>query len=171
MRKKPKAYSKNHSKTTDDFLFHKKYKVSIWASKTPYEDIPDEYFEETYSKNKARAQNSWSKNFKIRYFNPESLETNGSQQGLLDIKQVAGQCSYSTSFIDNLMSKAIKKNITEVSWLILIYEFEYSAKISGVESDEYVTLLGAFNYDDDADNLFELENQESESQELNPENP
>ena len=149
------------SKINKTFLFNKKYKVSIWASTSPYEDIPDEYFQETYSKNKTRAQNSWTKNFKIRYFNPVTLETNGSQKGLLDIKQVAGQCSYSTSFIDNLMSKAVKKNITKVSWLILLYEFEYSAKISGVESDEYVTLLGAFNYDDDADNLFELESKET----------
>jgi len=139
------------------YLFNKKYKVSVWASTHPYEDIPDEYFEETFSKNNTRAQSSWSKNFKIRYFNPEALETNGTQKGFLDIKQVAGQCSYSTSFIENLMSKAKKKNFTKVSWLILLYEFEYSAKKSGVESDEYVTLLGAFNYDDDADNVYELE--------------
>ena len=152
----------------DSFLFNKKHKVSIWASTHPYEDIPDEYFEETFSKKKSRAQNTWSKNFKIRYFNPESLETNGSTEGLLDIKQVAGECSYSTSFIDNLMSKAKSKELTKVSWLILLYEFEYSAKTSGVESDEFVTLLGAFNYDDDADNLFELESHDSELDESEP---
>ncbi len=148
---------KKNNKATDSFLFNKKHKVSIWASTHPYSDIPDEYFEETFSKNNTRAQNTWSSNFKIRYFNPGTLETNGSQSGLLSIKQVAGECSYSTSFIDNLLSKAKKKNLMEVSWLILLYEFEYSSKTSGVESDEYVTLLGAFNYDDDADNLIELE--------------
>jgi hypothetical protein len=152
---------KVQKKQNETFLFNKKGKVSIWASKHTYKDIPDDYFEETFSKNNTRAQNTWSKNFKIRYFNPESLETNGTNKGLSDIKQIAGQCSYSTSFIDNLMGKARNKNLTEVSWLILLYEFEYSAKTSAVESDKYVTLLGAFNYDDGANNLFELESDET----------
>jgi hypothetical protein len=29
--------------------------------------------------------------------------------------------------------------------------------LSGVESDEYLTFLGAFDYNDDADNVIEIE--------------
>ena len=147
---KPAKIEKGH-------LFSKKNKVSIWASKHPYAEIPEEYFEEHFSKNNTRASNTWSSNFKMRYFRPEDMETNGSQEGTINLKQAAGECSFSCSYIDALMSKAKKKNLLEISWLILLFEYEYSAKTSGVESDEYVTLLGAFNYDDDADSLFEIE--------------
>ncbi len=138
-------------------LFSKKNKVSVWVSKHPYADIPDDYFEEHFSKNNTRASNTWSSNFKMRYFRPEDMETNGSQNGTINIKQAAGECSFSCSYIDALMSKAKKKEMLEITWLILLFEYEYSAKISGVESDKYVTLLGAFNYDDDAENLYEVE--------------
>jgi hypothetical protein len=50
-----------------------------------------------------------------------------------------------------------KKYILEITWLVLLFEYEYSAKVSGMESDEYLTLLGAFNYDDDADSLYDIE--------------
>lgn len=144
-------------KTEKGHLFAKKNKVSIWASKHPYAEIPEEYFEEHFSKNNTRASNTWSSNFKMRYFRPEDMETNGSQDGTINIKQAAGECSFSCSYIDVLMSKAKKKGLLEITWLILLFEYEYSAKASGVESDEYVTLLGAFNYDDDADSLYEME--------------
>ena len=55
------------------------------------------------------------------------------------------------------MSKAKKKNLLQVSWIILLFEYEYSSKTTGVEADDYLTLLGAFNYDDDADSLIEIE--------------
>ena len=147
---KPAKIEKGH-------LFAKKHKVSIWASTHPYADIPEEYFAEHFSKNNTRASNSWSSNFRMRYFRPEDMETNGSQDGTINIKQAAGECSFSCSYIDALMSKAKKKDLLEITWLILLFEYEYSAKVSGVENDEYVTLLGAFNYDDDADSLYEPE--------------
>ncbi len=147
---KPVKIEKGH-------LFAKKNKVSIWASKHPYAEIPDDYFEEHFSKNNTRASNIWSSHFKMRYFRPEDMETNGSQEGTISIKQAAGECSFSCSYLDALMSKAKKKDMLNITWLVLLFEYEYSAKISGVESDEYLTLLGAFNYDDDADSLYEIE--------------
>jgi len=33
----------------DLYDFSKKTKVSVWISKYPYEDIPDQYFEESFS--------------------------------------------------------------------------------------------------------------------------
>ena len=149
--------SKASTNNDKGYLFAKKNKVSIWASKHPYEDIPDDYFEESFSKNNTRARNTWSDNFKMRYFRPEEMETNGAVDGTRPIREVAGECSFSTSYIDTLMSKAKKKDMLEITWLVLLFDYEYSAKTSGVESDEYLTLLGAFSYDDDAENLVELE--------------
>lgn len=137
--------------------FSKKGKVSVWASQHPYKDVPDEYFEETFSRNNTRATNTWSGNFNLKFFNPENIETNGSQDGTVEIKKASGECSYSTSYAEVLMSKARKKRLEEVTWIIMLFEYEYSPKISGVEKDQYMTFLGAFDYDDGADNLYEIE--------------
>ncbi|TQV89375.1 immunity 22 family protein [Aliikangiella coralliicola] len=144
-------------KTEQGFDFTKKNKVSAWVSQHPYQDIPDSYFEESFSKNNTRATNTWSDNFNIRYFRPEYMETNGAHTGTINIKKAAGECSFSASFIEVLMSKARKKKLEEITWIILLFEHEYSAKLSGVEKDEYVTFLGAFDYDDDADSLYEID--------------
>jgi len=170
MKNKDKAIMKNITNKSDTHLFGKKNKVSVWASQHPYAEIPEEYFEENFSRAQTRAKNTWSDNFKMRYFRPEDMETNGSQEGVINIKQAIGECSFSTSFIDNLMSKAKKKNMLEVTWVVVLFEYEYSAKTSGVESDDYLTLLGAFNYDDDADSVIEVEFDDEDEDELDDEN-
>lgn len=144
-------------KTQKGFDFSKKNKVSVWVSTQPYADIPDEYFDERFSKNNTRANNQWSDNYALRYFYPEFMETNGDQQGLVSIEKAAGECSFSRSFIEVLMSKARKKKLEQISWIILLFEYEYSAKLSGVDKDEHTEFLGAFDYDDDADSLYEIE--------------
>ena len=137
MKTKNKATDKGH-------LFQKKNKVSIWVSTHPYADIPDDYFEETFTKNNTRASNQWSKNFKMRYFLPEYLETNGAMQGTIKIRDAVSACSYSESYIENLMSKAKKKDLMDVTWVVLLYEYEYSSKVSNIYNDEYLKMLGAF---------------------------
>jgi len=150
---------KKNVKIEKGFLFSKKNKVSVWASTHPYADIPEAYFEEKFSKNNTRATNTWSNNFKMRYFSPSKMETNGAHEGTINIKQAVGECSFSSSFIEVLMSKAKKKKLNEITWIILLFEYEYSAKISGIESDEYVTLVGAFDYDNDAQSLIEVDDE------------
>jgi len=135
--------------------FAKKNKVSVWASQHPYADIPDAYFEERFSRNNTRASNQWSDNFRMNYFLPDNMETNGTMEGLVSIRQVAGECSFSEAYIDVLMSKARKKKLEEVSWIVLLFECEYSLKQTGVGKDEYLTFLGAFDYDEMAESLFE----------------
>lgn len=152
----------SNSKPEKGHLFSKKNKVSVWASTHPYADIPEEYFEESFSKKNTRATNTWSNNFKIRYFTPSNMETNGAHEGTISIKQAIGECSFSSSFIEVLMSKARKKQLEEVTWVVVLFEYEYSPKVSGVEKDEYLTLVGAFDYDDDAESLYEIEGEEDE---------
>ena len=125
----------------------------MWASQHPYADIPDDYFEERFFKNNTRAKNTWSDNYRLNYFEPQMMETNGAHTGTIDIQTAAGECSCSSSFMVNLLSKAKKNNMQQVSWIILLFEHEYSAKQSGVTQDEYTTFLGAFNYDATSDSL------------------
>ena len=85
------------------------------------------------------------------------METNGAHEGIVHIKKAIGECSFSSSYIDVLMSKARKKKLEEVTWVVLLFEYEYSPKVSGVDKDNYMTFLGAFDYDNGADNLYEAE--------------
>ncbi len=110
-------------------LFQKKNKVSVWVSVFPYAEIPEDYFEESFSKNNTRSTNQWTKNFKMRYFLPEYLETNGAMHGTIKIRQAVNACSYSDSFIENLMSKAKKKGLMDITWVVLLYEYEYVSLI------------------------------------------
>jgi hypothetical protein len=153
----------NHSISEKGLLFNTKGKVSVWASQYPYADIPDDYFEETFSKKGSRAKNCWSENYKIRYFEPKQMETNGAHTGTIDIHEAAGGCSCSSSFIVNLMSKAKKIKMEQVTWIILLFEQEYGVKQSGVTEDEYTTFLGAFNYDASSESLLGEEDEDSEN--------
>lgn len=146
---------KTTTKPTKGHDFSKRNKVSVWVSQHPYKDIPDNYFEESFTKNNTRAKNTWSNNFKLLYFKPDNMETNGSHNDSINIKQAAGECSFSSSYIEVLMSKARKNKIDKVTWMILLFELEYSTKLTGINKDDYVTFLGAFDYDDDSDNLYQ----------------
>jgi hypothetical protein len=148
-------------------LFSTKGKVSVWASQYPYADIPDDYFEETFSKKGSRAKNCWSDNYKIRYFDPKQMETNGAHTGSIDIHEAAGGCSCSSSYIVNLMSKAKKNKLQQVTWIILLFEQEYSIKLSGVVKDEYTTFLGAFNYDASSESLLGEEDEDANEENEN----
>jgi len=85
------------------------------------------------------------------------METNGVHEGTVKINKAAGECSFSCSYIEVLMSKARKKRLEEVTWIVMLFEYEYSPKISGVDKDSYMTFLGAFDYDDGANNLYDIE--------------
>jgi hypothetical protein len=61
----------------------------------------------------------------------------------------------------------------QVTWIILLFEQEYSIKLSGVVKDEYTTFLGAFNYDASSESLLgeedEAEENETETDAADPE--
>jgi len=144
-------------KTEKGYDFSKKNKVSVWISTHPYQDIPDDYFEESFNKNRSRATNQWCQNYQLRFFKPELLETNGSLDGTIDLKRAAGECSFSESFIQPLLNKAKKSGVESVSWIILLYDTEYSVKLTEILNDEYTRFLGTFTFDDTAENVFDPE--------------
>ncbi len=150
IKEKP-AKEKKKSKGID---FSKKNKVSVWVSQHPYAEIPDEYFEEEFSNNNKHAKNTWSKNFRLQYFLPDNMETNGAEEGTVAIMRAAGECSFSASYMSALMSKAKKKKIEQITWIVLLFGCEYSVKQSSVGKDEFLTFLGAFEYDDGAQNHY-----------------
>ena len=138
-------------------LFTEKGKVAAWVSQTPYSTIPDAYFEEKFSKNNTRANNEWSDNYQLAYFNPDNIETNGSLTDVIDIERAAGECSFSCSFIEAIKQSAKEKDIEGITWLILLYDSGYNHEKTGVTEDEHTTFLGEYSYDYGAKSLYDIE--------------
>ena len=150
----PSPYNNNKPK---GLLFTEKGKVAAWVSQTPYSTIPDEYFEEKFSKNNTRANNEWSDNYKLAYFNPDNIETNGSLTDNIDIERAAGECSFSCSFIEAIKQSAKEKGIGNITWLILLYDSGYNAEKTDVTNDEHTVFLGEYAYDYAAKSLYDIE--------------
>ena len=130
--------------------FEKYGKVSVWCSTTSYDTIPDSYFEEDENGIEA-----WARNFAIKEYDHESIETNGVASGTALVKSIIEDCSYSSAYGEGIIHKISKMGHQEVSWIILLFDFEYRNKLTKIHEDEYVQYVGSFMYDMDSISLAE----------------
>ena len=134
------------------FKFEKEGLVSVWFSTYPYNEVPDSYFDED-----EQGLCAWAKHFKMDVYDHECLETNGAQSGEIAIEVAVGECSYSRSFVDKVVAKVNKMGQENVTWVILLFDYEYRPKKSKVYQDEYVKFVGAFPYDLTSPSMFNVE--------------
>ena len=130
--------------------FEKYGKVSVWCSTISYETIPDSYFVED-----EEGLDPWAKNFLINEYNHENMETNGVASGMASVKSIIEDCSYSSAYGEGVIHKITKMGHPQVSWIILLFDFEYRNKLTKIHEDEYVQYVGSFVYDMDAISLAE----------------
>lgn len=130
--------------------FEKHGKVSVWCSTISYETIPDSYFEED-----DQGLDTWARNFSINEYDHENMETNGVASGTASVKNIIDDCSYSSAYGESVIHKISKMGHQQVSWIILLFDFEYRNKITKIHEDQYVQYVGSFVYDMDAISLAE----------------
>jgi len=130
--------------------FEKHGKVSVWCSTISYETIPDSYFEED-----DQGLDTWARNFNINEYDHENMETNGVASGTALVKSIIEDCSYSSAYGEGVIHKIGKMGHQQVSWIILLFDFEYRNKITKIHEDQYVQYVGSFVYDMDAISLAE----------------
>ncbi|HCH31315.1 MAG TPA: hypothetical protein DE045_00045 [Oceanospirillaceae bacterium] len=140
--------------------FEKHGKVSVWCSTLSYDTIPDSYFAED-----EQGQDAWARNFNINQYDHENMETNGVASGTALVKRIIEECSYSSGYGDGVIHKINKMGHSEVSWIILLFDFEYRNKITKIHEDDYVQYVGSFVYDMDAITLAEQDQLEAEREE------
>jgi hypothetical protein len=128
------------------FEFDKEGKISVWFSTVPYHEIPDSYFEEDEN-----GLGPWAHHFKISSYDSADMETNGAEQGTVKAEKAVGECSYSRSYVDLVVHKINKMGADEITWVIILFDFEYRPKKTKVYKDEYVQYAGSFPYDENAD--------------------
>ena len=130
--------------------FEKGGKVSVWCSTVSYDTIPDSYFEED-----DQGVDAWARNFIINEYDHENMETNGVASGTALVKNIIEDCSYSSAYGEGVVHKINKMGHQQVSWIILLFDFEYRNKITKIHEDEYVQYVGSFVYDMDSISLAE----------------
>jgi hypothetical protein len=140
--------------------FEKYGKVSVWCSTISYDTIPDSYFEEDDNGIEA-----WARNFSITEYDHENMETNGVASGTALVKSIIEDCSYSSAYGEGIIHKINKMGHQQVSWIILLFDFEYRNKITKIHEDEYVQYVGSFVYDMDSISLAEQDQIEAEREE------
>ena len=140
--------------------FEKHGKVSVWCSTLSYDTIPDSYFEED-----EHGLDAWAKNFNISEYDHENMETNGVASGTAMVKQIIEECSYSSGYGEGVIHKINKMGHSEVSWIILLFDFEYRNKITKIHEDENVQYVGSFVYDMDAITLAEQDQFDADREE------
>lgn len=123
-------------------------RVSIWISDVPYAEIEDSYFDEDFSCKDGAPVNEWSGNYGFGFYNAQRLATNGAMVGLITLEKALKDCSFSKSFLQPVLEQAEKLEISNISWIILLYDFDYQPDVTGVTDDRYTRFLGAFDYDD-----------------------
>ena len=81
-------------------------------------------------------------------YDHDCLETNGAQRGEIAVDVAVGQCSYAQSYVDKVVHKINKMGAEKVTWVILLFDYEYRPKKTKVYKDEYVQFVGAYPYDE-----------------------
>lgn len=154
------ASSTTPTDTTELPNFEKHGKVSVWCSTTSYDTIPDSYFEED-----DQGLDAFARNFSISEYGHENMETNGVASGTALVKSIIEDCSYSSVYGEGVIHKINKMGHTQVSWIILLFDFEYRNKLTKIHEDDFLQYVGSFVYDIDSTSLAEQEQIEAAREE------
>jgi hypothetical protein len=138
--------------------FDKKGFVSIWVSKVTLDEIPDDYFEERYGEEyEDTPLSKWCENFGFGYYDHDQIEDNGVEVGTDSLDRILGECSYSKSYVKQAVSKAKEKGLETVSWIRNLFDCSYSSESTGIDEDQFMIFLGAFEYDTKSESKYETQ--------------
>jgi hypothetical protein len=136
--------------------FGKEGFVSIWVATVPLSQIPDDYFEENYG-DEEKPLTKFYGDFGFGYFDHDFMDTNGSKRTAKSISTLVGQCSYSSSFVDQTVGEAKRRGLDKTQHVILLYDFRYDPKKTKITKSPYMEFLGSFRYDSEAPNAIPYE--------------
>ena len=128
--------------------------VSIWASKVPNSEIPEDYFTENYSEEEEEEEdelaieepfNQFSSDFGFGYYDHDFTE-NASAYGDTN-EQKLMYASYGKSFCKDASSSC---DIKSVETFYLMYDFIYDPKVTKINESKYFKFIGCFKFDKNA---------------------
>lgn len=129
--------------------FEKVGRVSLWYSTTAYDAIPDSYFDED-----EQGLCAWAHHYQTGQYDHDNLETNGAESGLVSAHRAIGECSYSADFADEAAAAIKALGAEKVSWVILLFDFDYQLPNGVAAADKYVEFVGSFAYRAKAESVY-----------------
>lgn len=128
------------------YKFEKKRRVSIWVAIVPWTELPDDYFQEHCGRKDNEPFTQFSEDFGFDFFDHDSVDTNGSEVAR-PIADLLGECSYSSSYVAEAVAQAREFGLETTSYVFLLYDIDYKAKLTKVSKSRYMQFLGSFQYD------------------------
>jgi hypothetical protein len=137
--------------------FEKKGVVSIWVAIVPWRQIPGDYFEEHYGREKDEPFSRFAEDFKFGFYDHDFVDTNAVTDQPKSVERLIGECSYSTSFLAAAGAAVKRHKLEQADFVFLLYDIAYPPKITKVSRSEYMAFLGSFPYDTEASSAFPFE--------------
>lgn len=125
--------------------------VSIWAAVVPFNDIPEDYWQYDLSGDDDAPFNRFSSDFGFGCYDDDFVESyfDEAEKKIVPIADLIAPLSYASSFAPAAVKRANKLGLGETSYIFLIYNFEYDAKVTGRERSDFFRFVGAFPFKDD----------------------
>jgi len=150
--RRPRATRKPKHELRSIYEFEKKNVLSMWVAIVPLSEIPDAYFQQQEDEDE-NAFTPFSRDFGFGAYGLDSLETNIVGERIKTFDQLVGQLSFSKSFVDQAVAAAQKQGLENTQGVFVLYEIDYRPKMAGASTSPYMTFLGSFKYDPEADSV------------------
>jgi hypothetical protein len=111
--------------------------------------MPDAYFEEQYG-DEDKPYNQFAEDFGFGFYDHDSVDTNVSQGRSKPVEDLVGQCSFSSSYVKQVVAEAKKRGLDKTQFVFLMYDIQYAPKRTKVSKARYIEFLGSFCYDNSA---------------------
>ena len=126
--------------------------VSVWISQVNYSEIPDDYWTPDPSDEDEAPWDQFSTDFGFGYYDNDFVESFcQDDHSKATIYEQLKYLSYSQSFIEEVEQSAREREISETSYVFLMYNFKYDTNITKIEKSNYFIYLGTFDYDKDSE--------------------
>lgn len=128
---------------------------SIWIGEMPSDGSDEDYLRPQYDRADGEPLAPWMGEFGFGYFDYDFMDGNshgtvigphGYQHSRGPLRPLIAPCSYADSFIDAAMQAAQQHRITQTQFVMLLYDFRYDPKVTGITRGTYLRFLGAFPY-------------------------
>ncbi|QOV88594.1 immunity 22 family protein [Humisphaera borealis] len=142
---------KNRKKITRDGPPHfgEEGRVSIWVGIAPLKKVPKDYFDENHEDEDAPID-QFAADFGFGYYSHDLVELNDEEPKPRPTHELLAFHSYSMSFIDEAAAAAAKAGVKTSQFAVVMFDFDYNPKVTGVSRNAYLQFIGSFDYDKDA---------------------
>ena len=124
--------------------------VSIWVGEFPSKELREEHLRERSGEERGTgALAAWMGEFGFAWFDHDFMSTNWTGLSLRPLSKLVAQCSYSASYLDAALAAAQEQGISTTQCVLLLFNFCYDPKVTGVKEGSYLRFLGAFRYVDE----------------------